>query len=126
MAKHVAVEGLTLTAQGIVTLGNGTLEIVSAPSAKMSAEGKGVYKAPLQFTLIGADATGFDPGTVATDGPASINASVETFSVEGALVIRVDDNNPTVKMTGTINGTPAKFIEPWKITSAGQSTVLAD
>lgn len=122
--KEIAVDGLTLAPQGIVS--GGSLSIVSTPSTKVKCEGNGVYKTPLQFTLSGANATGYDPGTVMTVGVASIVATALKVKAEAILVMRVDDQNLTVSMTGTISGTPTPFVEPWKITNAGQSKVKAE
>lgn len=121
MAKLVAVQGLTLTPQGIVS--GGSINISSTPSTKAKAEGNGIYKTPLQFTVSGANATGYDPGTVVTVGPATINATAVKAKVEGLAVMRLDDQNLFVNMTGTIGGTPTPFVEPWKITNAGQTKV---
>ena len=86
----------------------------------------GMYKTPLTFTLAGANATGYDPGTVVTVGPGSIPATAIKEKADGVLVMRVDDQAPTIAMTGTIGGTPTPFVEPWKITDAGQTKVLGE
>lgn len=124
--KEVAVQGLTLTPQGIVTPGTGVLTITSTPSVKVKGSGSGAYKTPLQFTLTGANATGYDPGTVVTVGPGSISATAIKVKADGTIVMRVDDQNAAVSMTGTISGTPTPFVEPWKITNAGQTKVKAN
>ena len=124
--KEIAVQGLTLSPQGIVTPGTGVLTIISTPSVKIKPEGNGSYKTPLQFTLTGANAIGYDPGTVMTVGTASIVATAVKVYADGVLVMRVDDQNLTVSMTGTISGTPTPFVEPWKITNAGQIKVKAN
>ncbi len=124
--KEIAVQGLTLTPQGIVIPGTGVLTITSTPSVKNKAEGNGMYKTPLQFTLTGANATGYDPGTVQTVGTASISATAIKIKADGVLVMRVDDQNAVVSMTGMISGTPTPFVESWKITAAGQSKVKAN
>jgi hypothetical protein len=121
--KELAVDGLTLSPQGIVTPGTGTLTITSTPSTKVKPEGKGVYTASLQFTLVGANATGYDPGTVQIVGTAAIAATAVKVKADGSFVMRVDDQNAAVSMTGTISGTPTPFVEPWKITNAGQTKV---
>ena len=123
--KEIAVDGLILTPQGIVTPGTGTLNITSTPSATVKPQSKGAYKTPLTFTLAGANATGYDPGTVATVGPGSISATALKVKADGVIVMRVDDQFATVAMTGTISGTPTPFVEPWKITNAGQTKVKA-
>lgn len=122
--KEIAVDGLTLAPQGIVS--GGVLSITSVPSTKVKAEGAGVYKDPLTFTLTGANATGYDPGTVMTVGSGSIPATALKVKAESLAVMRVDDQFATVAMTGTILGTPTPFTEPWKITNAGQTKVKAE
>jgi hypothetical protein len=127
MSKEIAVQGLTLTPQGIVIPSTGVLTITSTPSTKNKAVGNGMYETPLEFTLSGANATGYDPGTVATVGIASIIATAtKVKAVGGSVVMRIDDQNPLVAMTGTIGGTPTPFTEPWKITNAGQAKVKAN
>lgn len=123
--KNVAVQGLTLSPQGIVTPGSGVLTITSTPSTKVLVESKGVYKSPLTFTLTGGTAAGYDPGTVQTAPNGSITATAVKVLADGTVVMRVDDQNLAVPMTGTISGTPTPFTEPWKITVAGQTTVRA-
>lgn len=124
MSEFVAVQGLTLSPEGIVS--GGVLTITSLPSVKVSAEGSFVYSGSLEFTLTGANATGYDPGTVMTVGTAVILPTATKSKVDGSLVMRENDSNPTVAMTGTISGTPTPFVEPWKITAAGQTKVLAN
>jgi len=124
--KLVAVDGLTLTPQGIVTPGVGTLTITSTPSVKVLAEGKGVYKTPMTFTLAGGSASGYDPTTVATVGPGSVLGTSIKNLADGSLVMRVDDQAVAVPMTGTIGGTPTPFAETWKITNAGQTKVQGE
>jgi len=121
---EVAVQGLTVAPQGIVS--GGVLSIVSVPSTKVKAEGKGVYKQNLQFTLSGANAVGYDPGTVMTVGTASISPTSTKNKAEGQFVMRKNDQNLAVNMTGTIGGTPTPFIEPWKITVPGQTKVIGE
>lgn len=121
--KEVAVDGLTLTPQGIVS--GGVITITAVPSIKVKIEGKGVYKNPFIFTFAGGNATGYDPGTVVSVAPGSIPATAIKNKVDGLLVMRVDDL-VSMGMTGTIGGTPTPFPEVWKITNAGQIKVRAE
>jgi hypothetical protein len=118
---EIAVSGLTLAPQGIVS--GGVLTITSTPSTKVKCESKGIYGGTLQFTLAGANATGYDPGTVTTVGTATITTTATKDKVGGQFVMRKNDQNLVVSMTGTISGTPTPFVEPWKITAAGQTTI---
>lgn len=120
--KNIAVDGCAITPQGIVS--GGTLTITSLPSTKMKAGGKNIYTSPLTFTLAGANATGYDPGTVVTAGPASILSTAVKTIEQGSLVIREEDQVIAL-MTGTISGTPTPFQEVFKITDAGQAKVVA-
>jgi|OM-RGC.v1.027682084 hypothetical protein len=124
VSKEVAVDGCTIEPQGIVS--GGTLSITSVPSTKVKAEGAGVYRGQIQFTVSGANASGYDPGTVVTVGPATIPATALKVSADGQAVMRVDDQVPAAAMTGTIGGTPTPFVEPFAITDAGQTKVLAE
>jgi hypothetical protein len=124
MAKNVAVNGLTIAPQGIVS--GGVIVITSTPSTKVKGETQGVYETPLQFTFSGGNATGYDPGTVVTVGTGTIAATATKVKAGGSLVMRVDDQNAVVPMTGTISGTPTPFTEPWKITDANQTKVKAN
>ncbi len=120
--ENVAVNGLTLTPQGIVY--GGVVTITSTPSIKNKAEGQGMYETPLTFTFAGGNATGYDPGTVVTVGPGSIPATaVKVLKKSGPFVMRENDQAPAIAMTGTIGGTPTPFTEPWKITNAGQAKI---
>jgi len=121
--KAIAVQGLTLAPQGIVS--GGTITISSVPSTKVKAEGHGVYSGTFQFSIVGANATGYDPGTVLSVAPGVISPTAMKVKVGGQPVIRVDDQAPAVAMTGTIGGTPTPFAEPFKITDAGQTKVAA-
>lgn len=128
MSEFVAVEGLTLEPQGIVSIGAGTLTITATPSTKMKAEGSGVYTTPLTFTLTGANATGYETGTVQTAGPGSITATAVKVRSQGSFVMRVEDQNLSIAMSGVVSGSgsPSPFTEPWKITDAGQAKVKAE
>lgn len=119
--KNIAVDGCTISPQGIVS--GGTLTITSLPSIKGKAGGKGIYTTPLTFTVAGANASGYDPGTVVTVGPASIISTAQKTIVEGKLVIREEDQ-VIAAMTGTIGGTPTPFTEVFKITNAGQAKAV--
>jgi len=121
--KLVAVEGLTLEPQGIVS--GGVITITSVPSAKMKAGGKGAYAGQLGFSVSGANASGYDPGTVMTAGPAVIPASASKCRAGVLPLLLEGDQSAAVAMTGTISGTPTPFVEPWKVTAAGQSKVKA-
>ncbi len=123
--EKIAVDGLTLTPQGIVS--GGSVVITSVPSVKNFAEGNGMYETPLTFTFSGGNATGYDPGTVVTAGPGSIPASaVKVKKVSGPVIMREGDSAPAIDMTGLISGTPTPFTEPWEITDAGQTKVEAE
>ena len=125
MSELVAVQGLTLQPTGIVTV-PGTITITSVPSTVLILSGSGVYTASLNFTVTGASATGYDPGSVTTVGTASIPATAVKALSGGSAVMRQGDSNPAVAMTGTVSGTPTPFTEPWEISIAGQTKVSAN
>ena len=123
--ENIAVVGLTLAPQGIVS--GGVLTITSTPSSKNKAGGQFMYETPLTFTLTGANAIGYDPGTVVTVGPGSIpTTTVKVLKKSGPFVMRENDQALSIAMTGLIGGTPTPFTEPWKITNGGQSKVEAN
>ena len=80
----------------------------------------------MTFTVSGANATGYDPGTVVTVGPATIIATAVKVLADGSLVMRVDDQVVVAAMTGTIGGTPTPFTEAFMITDAGQTKDSAE
>ena len=83
MNKGLAVEGCTIEPQGIVVPGTGTLEISSSVSTKVKIQGKGVYFDGITFTITGANAAGYDPGTVQSTAPITIDPlldKVQTIS----------------------------------------------
>ena len=124
MGKQVAVDGCTIAPQGIVS--GGSITISTVPSTKVKAEGSGVFSTQLQFTVAGANATGYDPGTVVTVGPATIMPTATKGKVDGGFVLRQDDQVPAAVMTGTISGIPTPFAAAFKITVAGQTKVSAE
>jgi hypothetical protein len=121
--KNIAVQGLTLAPQGIVS--GGSIAISSSPSTKIKGMSNGAYSGPFQFTVSGANATGYDPGTVMTVGPATISPSATKVKDKntGNAVLLEGDQVAAAAMTGTIGGTPTPFTEPWKVTAAGQTKV---
>ena len=125
--KEIAVSGLTISPQGIIT-DVGTLIITSTPSLKSKAEGKAVYSGSVTFTIVGASATGYDPATVFSLAPITISASAIKSKADGSLVMRVNDLFTAVapNMGGTIGGTPTPFPESFKITNANQTKVKSE
>lgn len=133
MAQNIAVQGASVEPQGIVTIcaPAGVLTITSVPSLKVKAEGSGVYRGGVTFTIVGACATGYDPGTVVSISPITIQPGASKVKADGQFVNLENDNQllvpgPTPNMTGTISGTPTPFFEPFAITDAGQTKVLAE
>jgi hypothetical protein len=101
----------------------GTFTKVSIPSNKVEAEGRGVHKGQLNFTLTGASATGYDAGTVATVAPwQTINPTATKCKVNGELIMREGDGN-LVNLTGNVSGTPTTFTAVVEISDAGQTKV---
>ena len=120
-----AVLGLVLTPQGIVVPNSGTVTIVSIPSPKVRAEGRGVYKTPLRFSVAGASASGFIGGTVRSVGVVEIPATAIKCLAEGILVMRINDQ-ASVPMQGNVlgSGVIRNFQEGWAITNPNQTKVL--
>ena len=118
---QLAVAGLSLTPQGIVSAQPRNVTITSVPSPKVKAEGKGVYKTPLQFTVAGANAVGYQPGTV--QGNGTIPATAVKVKVEGVAPMRMNDEGVAAMQGTTLAGTLQSFNETWRITAPNQSKV---
>lgn len=123
--KALAVLGCTIEPQGIVS--GGVITVSTVPSTSVKAEAKGVFFAQVQFTVAGANATGYDPGTVVTVAPGTILPTAIKVKDSSGFVLRVDDLTTTpTSMTGTIGGTPTPFVEVFKITDANQTKVTGE
>ena len=131
MNKAVAVNGCTLT---ITTVGvSGTITIISIPSLKVKADGKGVYSGDLEFkvdNIIGiAPAGSSHTGTVAS---AKISPTAIKTKAEDKFVIRIGDKVSNLSAVGATepnipppgNTKPSTIIFDVEITNAGQTKVL--
>ena len=124
--KEIAVVGTILSPQGII-FSPGVVTITSVPSTKLLGGGAFVYTTPLLFTVVGASAAGYQPGTVVTAGPQSIPATSVKMLSGGLQVMRLDDF-VLASMLGVPVGPPSPpvpFIETWKISFPGQVKFLA-
>ncbi len=74
------------------TVSLGAFVIVSTPSTKVKAAGLGVYRDALQYSFVGGNAAGFQPGTVATVVTQSIDPTATKDRADGELVIREGDS----------------------------------
>lgn len=127
MGKFVAVDGLTIEPQGIVDIASGSLTVSTTPSQKVKVNGSGVYFGGIDVVVVGANATGYDPGTVVSIIPITIEPLSVSCKSDGDLVNREDDISVDTapNMTGTISGTPTPFLEVFKITDPNQDNVLS-
>ncbi len=91
--KEVAVQGMTI---GITGVGiTGSVIVLGSPSAKVKAEGKGVYKDNLSVVI--------PPGLRDTPGlctsiapfPTTVPAAAVKVLADGVEVLRVDDETGT-------------------------------
>lgn len=110
-------------APGAPTSG-GVFTIIGTLSPNCRAEGAQVYTDPFTFTLSGADASGFDPGSVATTSPQTIPATAVKVKADGQLVMR-DGDIGFITVTGTVSGTPVPFGTSVIVDDAGQTTSKA-
>ena len=123
----VSVVGTILRPLGIIVPDTGTITIVSVPSPSNFAEGRGVYRHPLQFTVVGANAAGYIAGTVQTIGIAQISATATKYLVDVILVMRIGDMEVNTMQGIPVGGTaPVQFQEPWHIADPNQVKVLAE
>jgi hypothetical protein len=79
----------------------------------------------LLYTFAGGNASGFDPGSVATTAPQTINPSAIKGKNNGQLVIREKDFG-TMSAQGTVSGTPTAIAGPVEVAVAGQTKVKAE
>jgi hypothetical protein len=103
----------------------GAFTIVSTPSVKNRAVGVGIYRGPLQYTFTGGDADGFDPGTVATAVPQTIQPTAVKTRTDGLEVIRLGDAG-LMAAVGAVSGTPTAIVGNVEVADAGQDRVRAN
>lgn len=103
----------------------GSISFLSAPSNKVSAEGKGIYKGAVQFQI----AAGMGDGT----GCISSAAYTDTFSpqstknlVEGDAPLREDDTKSIVSIPGMNGINPCTISTVVVVNDAGQSKVIME
>lgn len=122
MKKAVAVLGATVMIQppfsGIVT-------VTSIPSLKVFADNKAVYSGNLMVALSNVSGTGVMNGA----GTGIISPTAIKTKADSKFVLRVDDENSAINVTGTISTTPftsTSWTVDVKIVAAGQIKVLAE
>jgi len=104
----------------------GSFTITSSPSTKNKAKTKFMYRGVLNFTFSGGNISGYDPNTIVSASPGSINPTATKKKPDGQFVLRKDDIG-TMMVTGTISGVPTPFPSPVpvKISISGQDKVTA-
>ena len=123
--ESVAVQGCVISHSAGSTVTGGVFTVTSTPSAKVKAEDKGVFKAPLSVSFTGGSFPGLVAGSV--KGTGTISATAIKTKAENILVMRESDVG-TFTGTGTLpppavgEGPAAGPIE---ISSAGQTKVKA-
>lgn len=124
----IAVDGCTLAHASGSLISGGVFTITSVADVKSKAGGAGVFKAPLQFTFAGGNASGFVPGSVMTTASVVMNATASKVKTGGMLVMREGDF-VLMSCTGTSlpnpPGAPAPVAGNVKISIAGQTKVKA-
>lgn len=103
----------------------GVFTITSVPSLKVRADGKGIYRGPLQYTFSGGNASGFDSGSVATTVPQAIQPTAIKVRADGFAVIRLGDSGQMAAV-GTVSGTPTTVVGLVEVSDAGQDVVRAN
>jgi len=131
MSEFIANQDCTLS---IITPGvSGVITVLSVPSTVMKAEGKGVYKKEIEFSVANVVAVApappcgsVTPGTVTS---AKILATAIAVTTEGDAVMRLGDKVTGVTTTGATNpGSPpisCTITFDVEITDAGQNKVKA-
>lgn len=116
--KCVAVEGCTFSFQQ----GAGQVQVVSQPSQKVKAEGKGVYAGQLQVQV-----QNYTGGSISSGGSgvASIAGSSQYVKAEGQAVLLEGDNVQIVLSGTSATGSPTTQNDVIQIEKAGQQKVEA-
>jgi len=127
--ENVANTDAVLAHQLGSLISGGVFTIVSAPSLKVKALGKGVYTDPLQFTFAGGNASGFIAGTVATTAPVDMPASATKCkaldaAAAMALVMREGDS-VVMGCTGEIDPPPTPPASPTGPVAGGVEILTA-
>ena len=124
MGKNIAVNGCELEDE----TGGGTVNISTSPSAKVKADGKGIYFGPISISVSGSDGggsigdgNGTGTGTITGTG-GSVTSGGQPALLEG--------DTATVYVSGTTTSgstvTPVPNVPVTvKVKKAGQSVVVA-
>ena len=117
--KNIAVEDCTLTTDNATAKAT----IIDAPSTKVKAEGKGVYKTPLKVKVEGATQGSF---TQTAPSTGTIISTAKKVKADNILVIlEGDKTNTPVQCPATDPNTGATTTIPVTVTiqAAGQTKV---
>jgi hypothetical protein len=122
--KEIAVDGLTLVDDNATNTVPFDYEITSVPSQKVKAEGGGVYKQSLNFTIpTGQGISGMC--VLAAPLIGSISPTATKTKAEGGLVLRKGDSVTVVGSGQSPSGTSCPLTFNVRISDAGQSKVKA-
>lgn len=122
--KLIMVNGGSIAHKAGSLITGGAFIIVSVPSASVKIDNNGVFRGPLQYTFSGGSSSGFDPGTITTTAPQSINPSAVKVKADGQSVVLEGDFG-VMAAQGTIIGVPTPISGPVEVNSAGQNKVNA-
>ena len=117
--KYIAVKDCILITDN--TAAKAT--IIDAPSIKVKAEGKGVYKTPLKVQVVGATQGSFTQTTPATSTIISTAKKVKADNI--LVILEGDKTNTPVQCPATDPNTGATTTIPVTVTiqAAGQTKV---
>lgn len=121
MAKLVAVDGCTFKftdASGAPA--NAMITVTAQPSQKSKAEGKGVYKIPLTFTLATVMTSKITNGDGATTAPGSMPSTAQKTKADGVLVM-LEGDKVDVPVIGHSGNSTASDVVTVEIAVAGQT-----
>ena len=126
MGKNIAVDGCELED----VTGGGDVEITSSPSAKVKADGKGIFFGAVSVKVENS----YGPGGAITDGNGKGTGTITgtgSFVTSGGQNSLLEGDTATIQVTGTTTppGSSAVPVGPVpvtvKVTKAGQSVVVA-
>lgn len=119
MAKNIAVKGCTL--QGDPPISGGSFSISTPESTTVKADGKGVYKGSIAFTISGGT---FSGNSIQSGSGSIMGTSVKNKDGGVGVVLEGDSGPISGVFTNPAPPPPSlPFVGTVKVSDAGQSKV---